>query len=268
MFKAIILLFITIIVTYFAKFHTYSVEPVREHENLGWVLPLSSSLSFLFVAHDDGIDTNNIKTGYRVWFNPPKQPKMLSHGEKAPFLGPTLTLIGDSIELEAIAQVSQTLIDGGVLHIIGRQSAPEVLIKQQSDRILITSEEIYNDTISLPMGGDCSNMIVFDSSGNYTASITNTQYHYTVSNHTKLFTQPLSKPGVDIFLASETSPNPYTGTTVLYRNKLDTSRAQDSTQINLFESDKAVIFYEDKNFGEDRLLMRKIHLNSWRAEGQ
>ncbi|MGL1933914.1 MAG: hypothetical protein OCD01_02790 [Fibrobacterales bacterium] len=268
MVKAIILLFITIIVTYFAKFHNYSVEPVREHENLGWVLPRSTTLSFLFVAHDDGIDTNNVKTGYRVWFNPPKQPQMLSHGEKAPFLGKTLTLIGDSIDLEAIAQVSNTLIDGGVLHIIGRQSIPEALLKKQSDRILITSEVIYNDTITLPMGDDCTNTIIFDSVGNYTASITNTQYHYTVSNRSKLYTQPLNIPGIEIYLASETQPNYHTGTTVLYQNRLDTSRAQDSTQINIFESDKAVIFYEDKNFGEDRLLIRKIHLNSWRAEAQ
>jgi hypothetical protein len=266
--KAIILLFITIIVTYFAKFHSYSVEPVREHENLGWILPKHNALSFLFVTADDGIDTNNTKTGYRIWFNPPKQPKMLSHGEKAPFSGPKITLIGDSISLEAIAQISNTITDGGVLHIIGQQIVPDNLLKKQNDRILITTEQILNDTIALPMGEDISNTLIFDSLGRYTATLSNDQYHYRVTNTISPFSAP-QQPGISIHIPSLTASQTHQqGSTHLYRNTTDTITTQDSTSINIYEDDRAAIFYEDKNFGENRLLIRKIQLTHWRAESQ
>ncbi len=277
MFKAIFLLLITIIVTYFAKFHTYTVEPVRVHENLGWILPLKRDLSFLFVSGDDNNDRNALKTGYRIWFNPPKEPFLLSKGEKATFVGPSITVIGDSLDLETIAQISISINDGGSMHIIGKQILPYELIKQQNPRVTFSIEELYNKTISLPMGIDIQNSFTFDSTGRYSATIKNNLYTYVITNSNSI--EPILDSSnnessmVNINLLNQSKiavphfEESFQGT-VLFRNTQDTVSSKDSTRINVYEPDRAAVFYEDKNFGENRLLIRKIHLLSWRGHGQ
>jgi len=120
--KVLVIFVFIIALTWYGKFHKGKPEPARVHGTLAWVVPTQHGLSTLLVLSDDGVDTNNVRTGLRIWVNPPKTPLLLEEQNHALFRGKSMVAIGDSLAPETIRQLGSMIDTGGFLLVIGHQA--------------------------------------------------------------------------------------------------------------------------------------------------
>lgn len=117
------------VLTYYAKFRSHEPQAVREHGLLGWVLPNGQSLSALVVLPDDANDYNNIRTGLRIWINPPRHPLQWERQEFILYRGPMLALVGDSVAESTLREAAQMLDGSGTILLLGQQAFSDSLLR-------------------------------------------------------------------------------------------------------------------------------------------
>lgn len=115
-FKGIFYLFLVVAVTYVAKFSPPTQKPTRVHGLLSWTFPTAQGISPLWIMPDDGNDSNLVNTGHRIWINPPKSPLQIEKNS-ARFAGPRMTVFSDSISLNQITELVQSIDSGGYLQV-------------------------------------------------------------------------------------------------------------------------------------------------------
>jgi hypothetical protein len=95
--KVLILLLITGLLTWYGKF--YKPKPTLTYINdfAVWVVPCKNSLSALVVLPNDSNDSNNVRTGLRIWLQPPDSLLAFERATAARYRGKNIVVIGDSL---------------------------------------------------------------------------------------------------------------------------------------------------------------------------
>jgi hypothetical protein len=165
--KIAVLLAAAVFLTYYGKGTNHPQKPVRKHGLLGWVLPTKHHASVLWIAPDDGIDTNYTQTGARIWIHPPAEPVRL-HDNYLLYGGPLLISIGDSLTSTTIGQLASMVDTGGTLVLIGKPLWPISMLRNSYPHLTISQHNpvpagsaVPSAGISLPVGADCNAQAVY-----------------------------------------------------------------------------------------------------------
>jgi|GEM_PF-1581968 len=135
--KVVMLLAVTGALTYYGKLYHPHPTAAHEHGLLAWIVPTSAGLSSLIITGDDGIDSNAVENGLRIWVNPPKSPNILEKSNHAYYRGNALVSIGDSLDLGAIAALASMVDTGGILRILGQQYHSETHLNQAAPHLQV-----------------------------------------------------------------------------------------------------------------------------------
>ena len=274
--RSFYLILLTVLVTYFAKFHQYDVKPVRYHEALAWLLPTQNGLSALFVSADDGIDSNSIKTGHRVWVNPPKQPAKLTEN-RILFSGPKISVVGDSLSLMTVQQVAEMVDDGGFLYVLGKQLWDKKFLQGIYPKIHIYIDTLKVDSVPLSLGDDTRANLFFKNQKFSQLTVKTSQYHYVFAHGPQdirsenkgvsvlAFTKKNVFSSQEKLITFKSSQKPGT---LVARSTTWSTNPDDSSAVNLHEPNYAVAFFEDERFNQNRILLRKIYLEDWNSLSQ
>ena len=95
--KVLILFIITGLLTWYGKF--YKPKPMLTHVNefAVWIVPCNNSLSALVALPNDDNDSNDVRTGLRIWLQPPDSLLAFERASAARYRGKNVVVIGDSI---------------------------------------------------------------------------------------------------------------------------------------------------------------------------
>jgi hypothetical protein len=137
--KVTFLLLVTAGLTYYGKFYQPKQSASRNHGLISWIVPTTAGLSSLIICGDDGINSNRVQNGLRIWIAPPKNPRDLEEANHVFYRGTALVSIGDSLELGSIAAMASMIDTGGKLLILGNQYHSETRINQLSGHLQMTS---------------------------------------------------------------------------------------------------------------------------------
>ncbi|HSQ42333.1 MAG TPA: hypothetical protein VLM37_08655 [Fibrobacteraceae bacterium] len=110
--------------TWLGKFHHAAPKAVRKHGLICWTFPTSKGLSSLIVLGDDGKDSNLVRTGLRIWLHPPTHPRAFEASSHAVYRGPSLVLVGDSLEPATVKEAATMVDTGGTLVLLGTNDIP------------------------------------------------------------------------------------------------------------------------------------------------
>lgn len=128
--RVLILLGFISVLTWYGKF--FKPQPVasRDHGLAVWTFPHARGLGVLVVLPDDGNDSNQVRTGLRLWLNPPREPGWVAQHGGIRYRGGSMVVIHDSLPLVSIEQMAQSIDTGGHLLWLGLPGWPERLVER------------------------------------------------------------------------------------------------------------------------------------------
>jgi len=117
--KVLILLLITGLLTWYGKF--YKPAPMLTHINdfAVWIVPCNNSLSALVVLPNDDNDSNDVRTGLRIWLHPPDSLLAFERTSAARYRGKNMVAIGDSLNENLKRDLFSTLDSNGNFYWLG-----------------------------------------------------------------------------------------------------------------------------------------------------
>ena len=133
--RVVLLLAITALLTYYAKFAPKKPNIARVHGASAWIMPTPRGLSALIVLPNDGNDQNDSATGLRIWINPPLQPYILEDENHIRYRGTAMALIGDSIPLNTLDQLGSIIDTGGTMLILGQNPWSESMLSSAAPHL-------------------------------------------------------------------------------------------------------------------------------------
>jgi len=95
--KVLILFLITGLLTWYGKFYKPKPMLTRVNEFAVWVVPCNNSLSAMIVLPNDDNDSNDVRTGLRIWLQPPDSLLAFERASAARYRGKNMVAIGDSL---------------------------------------------------------------------------------------------------------------------------------------------------------------------------
>jgi len=95
--KVLILILITVLLTWYGKFYKPKPMLTRINEFAVWVVPCNNRLSAMVVLPNDDNDSNDVKTGLRIWLQPPDSLLAFERTSAARYRGKNIVVIGDSL---------------------------------------------------------------------------------------------------------------------------------------------------------------------------
>ncbi len=106
------MLFVTGLLTWYGKFYKPKPMLTRLNELAIWVLPHKNGLGALVVLPNDNNDSNNVRTGLRIWLSPPDS--LLAFERTKPrYRGKNIILIGDTLNENLRKDMLSTLDSNG-----------------------------------------------------------------------------------------------------------------------------------------------------------
>ncbi|MCL2261223.1 MAG: hypothetical protein FWC15_07715 [Fibromonadales bacterium] len=111
--RVIILIFITCLLTWYGKVYEPMPMLTTVNEFAIWIFPDKNGLSALAVLPNDNIDTNNVKTGLRVWISPPDSLLTFERLSAVRYRGQNILVIGDSLSEQLRQDMLSTLDSTG-----------------------------------------------------------------------------------------------------------------------------------------------------------
>jgi hypothetical protein len=268
--KGIIAVLIAMGITYYGKSTPSKPMIVRTHGVLGWHLPTQNGFSTLLVLADDNNDSNDVKSGHRIWFNPPAHPELLAK-DFTYFAGPSISVIGDSIKLSSLNAIANTVDSSGFLFIHELKhtnicDSLKPLILNQS--IQVECIEKWPGIAEAHIGSDANVHLWKHSMWSRLEVVQNKHQFEYLMIHTAS-KNPL--PPLKGSILGLNTLNPLNNYSIPQKqivihtaefdektlDRLDTSLLQ-----NLSDKSVALIFYEENN-EERKLLARKVKMKHW-----
>jgi len=117
--KVLILLLITGLLTWYGKFHKPAPMLTRINEFSVWIVPCNNSLSALVVLPNDNNDSNDVRTGLRIWLQPPDSLLAFERTSAARYRGKNVVVIGDSINENLKQELFSTMDSSGSFYWLG-----------------------------------------------------------------------------------------------------------------------------------------------------
>ena len=107
------MLLVTGLLTWYGKF--YKPVPMLTHVNefAVWIFPHKNGLSALAVLPNDNIDTNNVRTGLRIWISPSDSLLAFERQSAARYRGKNILAVGDSLSGQLREDMLSTLDSTG-----------------------------------------------------------------------------------------------------------------------------------------------------------
>ncbi len=267
--KSSVILILIIFLTYYGKFAPKEREAVRNHGLLSWNFPSKNGIASLVVLPDDNIDENLTKTGHRLWINPPRHPALIEK-EAAFFRGPRMTVLADSLRVESIIEIANSIDSGGTLYLIGKQFPSLITFSEQFNHL-----QIHFDTLSpymdLPVGIDVSAQLESQENGLWNLTIKTPKYRLQYTNQTGPTSKFLVKKQSIITFNNALPQKNITAICPILQCPLSLftdfdSDNKDPNSINIFETNYGVLFFED--LMKDQLDLKKIPFIHWDRELQ
>jgi len=117
--KVVILIFITGLLTWYGKVYEPVPMLTTVNEFAIWIFPNKDGLSALAVLPNDNIDTNNVKTGLRVWISPPDSLLAFERRSAVRYRGQNMLVVGDSLSEQLRLDMLSTMDSTGNLFWLG-----------------------------------------------------------------------------------------------------------------------------------------------------
>ncbi len=95
--KVFILFLVTGLLTWYGKFYEPKPTLTRINEFAVWIVPCNNSLSAMVVLPNDDNDSNDVRTGLRIWLQPPDSLLAFERTSAARYRGKNMVAIGDSL---------------------------------------------------------------------------------------------------------------------------------------------------------------------------
>ena len=182
--------------------------------------------------------------------SPPKQPSKLTEN-RILFSGPKVSIIGDSLSLMTVQQIAEMVDDGGFLYVLGKQLWNKDFLQGVYPKIHIYVDTLKIDSIPLSLGDDIEANLFFNEQQFSQLTVKTPQYSYVFASDpndinpsdTNVSVLALTKNNVfssqEELLQFKTSQNPGT---LVARSTAWTTNPEDSSAVNLHESNYAVAF--------------------------
>jgi hypothetical protein len=259
------------------KFKENERVAVRNHGLLGWNFNTTRGIASLLILPDDGNDTNTVKTGHKIWINPPSNPdKILKEGTY--FTGPRLTIISDSLGIRTLKKLANRVDKGGAIHIIGKQFAHLKEFETTNPNHRIYFDTLRRDPVYIPAGTDTKVLLQPILTDSLPFNVPNTWRLEVLSEGFKiLYTNwhkgiwpykdsLLSLAVLNTPLADSLSEPPFCKTqdeicnTLLWSSS-DSTTLEDSTRMVLNSPKQGQVFYRDNEPWE--LIVKKVSFLHW-----
>jgi len=117
--KVLALFLITGLLTWYGKFYKPAPMLARINEFAVWVVPCNNSLSAMVVLPNDGNDSNDVRTGLRIWLQPPDSFLAFERTSAARYRGKNMVVIGDSLNESLKQDLFSTLDSNGSFYWLG-----------------------------------------------------------------------------------------------------------------------------------------------------
>jgi hypothetical protein len=117
--KVLILFLITGLLTWYGKYHKPRPMLTRINEFAVWIVPCQNSLSALVVLPNDDNDSNDVRTGLRIWLQPPDSILVFERNSAARYRGKNIVAIGDSLNENLKQDLFSTLDSNGNFYWLG-----------------------------------------------------------------------------------------------------------------------------------------------------
>ena len=274
--RILVILIVIGLLTWYGKAHRPAGTPVRKHGTLCWVTTSPHGLGSYVVLGDDGIDSNQARTGLRIWLNPPRHPQELEVKNHARYRGPRLILVGDSLESQVLTETAAMVDTGGILRVIGSQFQKESLIRQAQThaRFEFIPAQGQFDWLGSLAGRDVTAQLELTDSAsarNYTFLLLWNGFRARFWSSRELALADPVPDSISVGVIAECMdttqvvPHALNGKvrTLIYCGK--TQKGLDSTRISLEGDSAGVIFVED--LSTNRILAKKVHL-AWNSRVQ
>jgi len=117
--RVCILITIVGLLTWYGKFYKPKPHLTRINDFAVWVIPHKHGLSALVALPNDGNDSNNVKTGLRIWVSPPDSLLAFEQNSSVRYRGQNILVIGDSLSESLKADMLSTLDSNGNFYWLG-----------------------------------------------------------------------------------------------------------------------------------------------------
>jgi len=117
--KVLILLLITGLLTWYGKFHKPAPMLTRINDFAVWIVPCNNSLSAMVVLPNDGNDSNDVRTGLRIWLQTPDSLLAFERTSAARYRGKNVVAIGDSLNENLKQDLFSTMDSSGNFYWLG-----------------------------------------------------------------------------------------------------------------------------------------------------
>jgi hypothetical protein len=117
--KVLVLFLITGLLTWYGKYHKPAPMLTRINEFAVWIFPCENNLSALVVLPNDDNDSNDVRTGLRIWLQAPDSVLAFERASAARYRGKNIVAIGDSLNENLKQDLFSTLDSSGNFYWLG-----------------------------------------------------------------------------------------------------------------------------------------------------
>jgi len=117
--KVLILFLITGLLTWYGKFYKPAPMLTRMNDLAVWIVPCNNSLSAMIVLPNDDNDSNDVRTGLRIWLQTPDSLLAFERASAARYRGKNIVAIGDSLSENLKQDLLSTMDSSGNFYWFG-----------------------------------------------------------------------------------------------------------------------------------------------------
>ena len=117
--RVIFIIFVTGLLTWYGKVYEPTPMLTTVNEFAIWIFPNKNGLSALAVLPNDNINTNNVKTGLRVWISPSDSLLAFERQSSVRYRGENMLVVGDSLSEQLRKDMLSTMDSTGNLFWLG-----------------------------------------------------------------------------------------------------------------------------------------------------
>jgi len=246
-FKVLILILITGLLTWYGKYREPRPMLTRINEFAVWIIPGKNGLSALVALPNDNNDSNNVRTGLRIWVQPPDSLLAFERSSGARYRGKNIIAIGDSLNENLKRDLFSTLDSNGNFYWLGPLNTEK------------TGEDVLAELKLID--GKPQNYLLDLTYEGYKLRFFGSQTALDSSVH-----EPLSVAVLMFRLPSENEPpfeNSEQVQSLIWHGKNSPDENKDSSRIALNYHEAFALISYDKKRG---LFARRMHLKNWNPE--